>query len=96
MKLADLRNPVRFDWLADQGFRLDASPYLSGAYEARKLLEAASRNSAAARSGADPRGNLSFGPEFARRWVTDPEYGVPFLSSTDILEADFSISPFDS
>ena len=39
MKLADLRNPVRFNWLADQGFRLDASPYLSGAYEARKFLE---------------------------------------------------------
>ena len=40
MKLADLRNPVRFNWLADQGFRLAASPYLSGAYEARKFLEA--------------------------------------------------------
>ena len=39
MKLADIHNPARFDWLADQGFRLDASPYLSGAYEARKLLE---------------------------------------------------------
>ena len=39
MKLADIRNPVRFDWLADQGFRLDASPYLSGAYETSKLLE---------------------------------------------------------
>ena len=31
MKLADLNNPVRFNWLADQGLRLDASPYLSGA-----------------------------------------------------------------
>ena len=39
MKLADLHNPVRYNWLADQGFRLDASPYLSGAYEARKFLE---------------------------------------------------------
>ena len=39
MKLADLRNPVRSNWLTDQRFRLDASPYLSGAYEARKLLE---------------------------------------------------------
>jgi type I restriction enzyme S subunit len=39
MKLADLRNPARSTWLSDQGFRLDASPYLFGAYEARKLLE---------------------------------------------------------
>lgn len=39
MKLADLRSPVRFNWLEGQSFRLDSSPYLSGAYEARKLLE---------------------------------------------------------
>ena len=39
MKLADISNPVRSSWLVDQGFRLNASPYLSGAYEARKLLE---------------------------------------------------------
>ena len=39
MKLGNLDNPVRQAWLADQGYRLDAAPYLSGAYEARKLLE---------------------------------------------------------
>ena len=27
----------------------------------------------------------------ARTWVNDPEYGIPFLSSTDILQADLSI-----
>ena len=64
MKLADLRNPVRFDWLADQGFRLDASPYLSGAYEARKLLERLPGTQAAARTRADVQRNLSRGPKF--------------------------------
>ena len=36
MKLADLNNPVRFNWLADQGLRLDASPYLSGDLRTQK------------------------------------------------------------
>jgi len=92
VKLADIRNPARFDWLADQGFRLDASPYLSGAYEARKLLERLPGTQALrdlVRSGA----GIFHAGRSARRWVTDPEYGVPFFSSTDILEADSSFLP---
>jgi type I restriction enzyme S subunit len=92
MKLADLRNPVRFDWLTDQGFRLDASPYLSGAYEARKLVEwlpgtRPLQDLVRATNGIFHAGRSS------RRWVTDPDYGVPFFSSTDILEADSSFLP---
>ena len=39
MKLVNLKNPVMASWLREQGFRLDAPPFLSGAIEARKLLE---------------------------------------------------------
>lgn len=64
MKLADLRNPVRFDWLTDQGFRLDASPYLSGAYEARKLLGRLPGTQALHELRANVQRNLSRWPEF--------------------------------
>ena len=92
MKVADLRRPVRFNWLADQSFRLDASPYLSGAYEARKLVERLPgtrplQDLVRATNGIFHAGRSS------RRWVTDPDYGVPFFSSTDILEADISNLP---
>ncbi len=92
MKLADLRNPVRFDWLTDQGFRLDASPYLSGAYEARKLLGRLPGTQALHELVRTSNGIFHAGRS-SRRWVTDPDYGVPFFSSTDILEADSSFLP---
>lgn len=92
MKLADLRNPVRFNWLVDQGFRLDANPYLSGAYEARKLLERLPGTQPLRELVRVPNGIFHAGRS-ARRWVTDPDYGVPFFSSSDILEADSSFLP---
>jgi hypothetical protein len=92
MKLANLRNPVRSDWLADQGFRLDSSPYLSGAYEARKLIERLPGTKPLHELVRTPNGIFHAGRS-ARRWVTDPEYGVPFFSSSDILEADSSFLP---
>ena len=92
MKLADLRNPVRFNWLEDQGFRLDSGPYLSGAYETRKLVERLPGTQSLEELVRTPNGIFHSGRS-ARRWVTDPEYGVPFFSSTDILEADSSFLP---
>jgi hypothetical protein len=92
MKLANLRNPVRFGWLTDQGFRLDASPYLSGAYEARKLLERLP-GTRPLRELVRAENGIFHAGRSARRWVNDPEYGVPFFSSTDILEGDLSNLP---
>ena len=93
MKLADLDNPVRFNWLADQGLRLAASPYLSGSYEARKLLERlpGTRPLSELTDGHD--GGIYNGPQFRRNYVNDLKYGVPFLGSTDIMEADFTNLP---
>jgi len=92
VKLAGLGNPVRFDWLTDQGFRLDASPYLSGAYDARKLLEQLPGTRLLHELVRTPNGIFHAGRS-SRRWVTDPDYGVPFFSSTDILEVDSSFLP---
>jgi hypothetical protein len=89
MKVVNIDNPVNASWLAEQGFRLDASPYLSGAYEARKLLN---------RLRTEPLGrvtqNIFHAGRVSRRWVNDREHGIPFFSSVDILEGDFSYLPF--
>ncbi len=94
MKLADIRNPVRYDWLADQGFRLAASPYLSGAYETRKFLERLTvRTEPLHELTAGHEGGIYNGPQFRRNYVNDRKHGVPFLSSTDIMQADFTDIP---
>ncbi|GGO04486.1 type I restriction-modification system restriction endonuclease DNA specificity subunit HsdS [Microbispora rosea subsp. aerata] len=95
MKISkDLDNPVRASWFADQSYRLDASPYLSGAYEARKLLERLSVPKVPLHAlTVGHNGGIYNGPKFRRVYVNDREYGVPFLGSTDIMEADFSNLP---
>jgi type I restriction enzyme S subunit len=94
MKLADLRNPVRFDWLADQNFRLVASSYIAGSYEARKFLERLQvPKEPLRRLTAGHEGGIYNGPQFRRNYVKDQEHGVPFLTSTNIMEADFTNLP---
>ncbi|GAB3994149.1 restriction endonuclease subunit S [Glycomyces albus] len=95
MKLVAIDNPVRADWLADQGYRLDPSPYLSGAFEARKLLERFPQTEPLMTLTQNGRGIFHAG-RVSRKWVTDPDHGVPFFSSTDIMEADFSNLPMVS
>jgi hypothetical protein len=93
MRVADLRNPVRFGWLANQSFRLDAGPYLSGAYEARKLLERLPGTLRLHELTTGHGGGIFNGPQFSRLYTNDPKYGVPFMGSSDMLEADFSNLP---
>lgn len=90
MKVADLDNPVRADWFFDQGLRLDATPYLSGAIEARKRLESLPNTVRLDRLTT----GIHHAGRFSRKWVKDREHGVPFFSSTDILEADYSYLPY--
>ncbi|WP_289008438.1 methylation-associated defense system restriction endonuclease subunit S MAD5 [uncultured Thermomonospora sp.] len=94
MKVVDFDNPVHYSWFADQGRRLDASSYLSGAYEARKLLEQANLPKEPLHMlTTGPEGGIYNGPKFRRIYVSDRSYGVPFMGSTDMLEADFSWLP---
>jgi len=86
---------IRADWLERDGRRLDCNPYMTGAIEARATLEAL-------RVRKDPlhsitrghNGGIYNGPQFARRWVEDPKYGVPFLGSSDVLNSDLSMLPY--
>jgi hypothetical protein len=92
MKLADLRSPVRFSWLADQGFRLAAKSYLSGGYEARQLIKKMAGTQRLHELVRAPEGIFHAG-RVGRHWVNDPEYGTPFLSSVDIMGIDNSFLP---
>ncbi|MEW2402248.1 restriction endonuclease subunit S [Streptomyces sp. NPDC046862] len=93
MKLVSLSHPVTSDWLADQRFRLDPAPYLSGALEARKLLERFPDTVRLDNVTAGHNGGIFNGPKFSRIYLDDPKHTVPFLGSTDMLEADFSFLP---
>ena len=61
-------------------------------FEARKLLERLAGTKPLNELVRQSAGIFHAGRS-ARRWLGLPEYGVPFLSSTDILEADFSFLP---
>ena len=77
-------------WLEQQGRRLDCGPYLSGAIEARILLQRLPVRRAELREvthGHD--GGIYNGPQFVRNYVSDPYYGVPFVTSGSMLRADF-------
>lgn len=74
-------------WMRREGLRLDVGPYMSGALEAQVRLEELSARKDSLESVT--LGLVNAG-RIKRLWVQDPEYGVPFLSSTDILKADIS------
>jgi type I restriction enzyme S subunit len=93
VKLATASNPVCYEWVAGQGFRLDASPYLSGSFSARKLLEKLPGTQSLHELTTGHNGGIFNGPKFSRLYTDDREWGVPFLGSTDMLEADFTSVP---
>jgi len=78
-------------WLEREGRRLDCGPYLSGAMEAKVLLERLPVPRAElCRLTRGHEGGVYNGPQFARNYVSDPDHGVPFLSSSTMLHADFT------
>jgi hypothetical protein len=91
MKQAQLDSPILSSWFDLNGSRLDSKPYLSGAIEAKALLtklpvekEPLYHLTLGGISGIINAGRIS------RTWVNDPEHGTPFLSSSDMLQADLS------
>ena len=78
-------------WIEREGRRLDCGPYLSGALEARVRLEGLPGACVELRSLTQGHeGGIFIGQQFARRYVRDPAHGVPFLSGTSMLHADFA------
>lgn len=76
-------------WLENNGRRLDCGPYMSGAVEAKELLKK-HPNEPLKSLTTGHNGGIFNGPRFSRVYVDDPEQGVQFLGSTDILDADLS------
>ncbi|MEF2525423.1 MULTISPECIES: methylation-associated defense system restriction endonuclease subunit S MAD5 [Streptomyces] len=95
MKTASIDHPVRLSWLREQGLRLDAAPYLSGAFAAKQLLKRLPET-VPLRLLTEGGDGIFHAGRPLRRWVTAPEHGVRFFSSTDIMEADFSNLPLIS
>jgi len=90
-KTPSIDNPVTPSWLKLNGRRLDGRPYVSGDIEAKVLLEKlrAEKVPLQELTQGGINGLINAG-RIARMWVTDPAYGLPFLSSTDILQADLN------
>lgn len=94
MKTTDLAGPVRLEWVLAQDMRLDARPYVGGAFEARDLLNRLTVPvDLLAELTAGHDGGLYSGPRLRRTFVHDRAHGVPFLGSADMLEADLSRLP---
>jgi len=92
MTFASFKNAriVRSGWLEEGGRRLDCNPYMSGALEARDALRRLSVPKQTL--GRVTSGIFHAGRE-GRLWVHDLHHGVPFLGSSDILNADFGHLP---
>ncbi len=91
MKITKLNLPVMSCWLEDNQRRLDASPFLSGAFEAKVILNRLKAKKEPLEELTKDRINGIINPgRITRTWVTDPKHGVPFLSGRDILQADLS------
>ncbi|PSL08139.1 type I restriction enzyme S subunit [Haloactinopolyspora alba] len=93
MKIARMDNPVRADWFSDQGLRLDASPYLSGALEVRKRLEVLPNTVRLASLTTGYNDGIFNGPQFRRVYLSNPEHSVPFLGSKDMMTSDLTRLP---
>ncbi len=96
MTFASFKNAriVKSGWLNEGGRRLDCNPYMSGALEARDILKQLKvRKDALNTLTCGHAGGIYNGPVFARLWVDEPSYGVPFLSNSDMLNADLSTLP---
>lgn len=93
MKTVSLTNPITSDRISDQGFRLDASPYLSGAVQARELMRRLINTVSLSSVTTGYGGGIFHGPKFRRVYVLDEAHGVPFFSTKDMLRVDFTDLP---
>lgn len=88
---------VLSSWLERDGRRLDCNPYMSGALEAKVLLESMrARKDKLQGLTRDGLSGIFHAGRIKRMWVDSPAHGRPFLSSTEILQVDLSNLPFIS
>lgn len=86
---------VSSSWIENNGRRLDCGPYMSGAIEAKELLKKIKTESLSSLTSGY-NGGIYNGPQFVRNYVDDPAYGVPFLTTSTMLQADMTNLPMIS
>lgn len=79
-------------WLENNGRRLDCGPYMSGAAEIRELLKK-HKTELLPSLTAGHDGGIYNGPQFSRNYIVGVEHGVPFLTTTFMMQADLSRLP---
>lgn len=79
-------------WLENNGRRLDCGPYMSGAAEIREILRR-HRTELLPSLTAGHDGGIYNGPHFERNYLDSAEYGVPFLTTTFMMQADLTRLP---
>lgn len=79
-------------WLENNARRLDCGPYVSGAVEAKELLKQFN-TSPLKELTSGYSGGIFNGPQFVRNYVDDPDYGVRFLTTSSMLQADIASIP---
>ncbi len=81
-------------WLENNGCRLDCGPYMSGSFEAKIALESLSVPKVPLSDlTVDGMSGIFKGKMIKRIFVNSKEHGVPFLNTSDMLEADLSNVP---
>lgn len=83
---------VPSSWIENYGRRLDCGPYISGAVEARKILSQMTTTPLKELTQGH-NGGIYNGSPFVRNYVEDPNYGVPFLTTSTLLRADLDNIP---
>ena len=76
-------------WLESNGYRLDCGPYMSGAFEARMAIAALKvKKTPLAELTEGGLSGIFKGKMIKRIFIQDKSHGVPFLNTSDMLEAD--------
>jgi hypothetical protein len=83
---------VPSSWLEHNGRRLDCGPYMSGAIEAREILSKMHTEELHTLTSGH-KGGIYNGSPFTRNYVDQSDYGVRFLTTSSMTEADMSILP---
>ena len=76
---------INYSMSRQKGLRFDASFYLSDGLTARRKVESSPYGIFTIK---DVSINIFYGNRAKRIYVTKPEHGIPFLSSSDILRAN--------
>lgn len=96
MKVSTLENPITSRWLEINDLRLDGSPYLTGAIEARAILDKLPAGCLKPLQSVTKNGmaGIYHAGREGRQYVDSSEHGVRFMGSTDILAADLTNLPY--